>query len=309
MPCLKLDHTHNWPTEGPLTIERCERFCNFCDGADAKHSWKFAWFLRRHVKAVHIQSGQYPNIEMAEGWTRAEGGHPRRSNGAAKKKAPARRSRKVIESPISSPEPSEALSSPSQASVDLNDMGAKHHGRSLSIGESIQVATGAELLHQSFNDASSSSQASLMSDVHSTGAVNHQDPFTVPQPYGGDAYSSPSQASVEHGNIPTGDVNVQDTSTAYPYEDVHSSSSHASVVYNTLPTGVADFQGAFGFAQPQEDVHSSPSQTSLIYEDFPAGAINLQGDYEDIPTGAIDLQGDYGLNLPFDETVTDHMLP
>ncbi|KAK5122663.1 hypothetical protein LTR85_003926 [Meristemomyces frigidus] len=79
-------------------------------GADAKHSWKFAWFLRRHVKAwttssrsttsrlsttsgkhrhrsyqqprrsptstcstslldstgFHIQSGEYPDIQMAE---------------------------------------------------------------------------------------------------------------------------------------------------------------------------------------------------------------------------------------------------
>lgn len=68
MPCTKAEHTHNWPTQGQLVIERCERFCDYCTGADAKHSWKFAWFLRRHVKAVHIQSGEHPDVHMAEGW-------------------------------------------------------------------------------------------------------------------------------------------------------------------------------------------------------------------------------------------------
>ncbi|KAK5122661.1 hypothetical protein LTR85_003924 [Meristemomyces frigidus] len=47
----------------------------------------------------------------------------RDSGGATKKKAPARRPRKVVESPVSSPEPSEAASSPSPShvSVELNN--------------------------------------------------------------------------------------------------------------------------------------------------------------------------------------------
>jgi len=69
MPCDKVDHTHAWPTSGTLTIERCERYCNFCTlEEDKKHKWKFAWFLRRHVEAVHVKSGEYPNLALAEQW-------------------------------------------------------------------------------------------------------------------------------------------------------------------------------------------------------------------------------------------------
>lgn len=69
MPCNKMNHTHAWPASGPLTIERCERFCDYCTSeADRNHYWKFAWFLRRHVESVHIKSGEYSNVQMAKGW-------------------------------------------------------------------------------------------------------------------------------------------------------------------------------------------------------------------------------------------------
>jgi len=73
MPCDKNDHigTHVWPKEGPLVIERCERYCDYCDTEEnRKHPWKFAWFLRRHVEAVHIKSegAEYPNVQLADGW-------------------------------------------------------------------------------------------------------------------------------------------------------------------------------------------------------------------------------------------------
>lgn len=80
MPCMKMDHTHHWPTTGTLTIERCERFCDFCTSeADRKHRWKFAWFLRRHVEAVHIKSGEYPGLDLVDTWyVQLQAGHSSR---------------------------------------------------------------------------------------------------------------------------------------------------------------------------------------------------------------------------------------
>jgi len=31
MPCNIEGHNHVWPTEGELVIEKCERYCGFCD--------------------------------------------------------------------------------------------------------------------------------------------------------------------------------------------------------------------------------------------------------------------------------------
>ena len=42
--------------------------CGYCTGADAKHIWKFAWFLRRHVQSVHIDSGEFGAVKLAPGW-------------------------------------------------------------------------------------------------------------------------------------------------------------------------------------------------------------------------------------------------
>ena len=68
MPCSKPNHVHQWPTTGEFNIERCEHFCSWCTGENAKHRWKFAWFLRRHVMMVHIDKGKFPNIVLGESW-------------------------------------------------------------------------------------------------------------------------------------------------------------------------------------------------------------------------------------------------
>jgi len=63
MPCNLKDHNHVWPEaeDGELVIEKCERYCGYCDGANADHEWKFPWFLRRHVRAVH-------GVTVSGGW-------------------------------------------------------------------------------------------------------------------------------------------------------------------------------------------------------------------------------------------------
>ncbi|KAK4507246.1 hypothetical protein PRZ48_000981 [Zasmidium cellare] len=68
MGCTKLGHIHQWPTTGTLVIQRCEVRCNFCEGEAAKKDWKYAWFLRRHVRAIHVKKGQYPRLKVDMGW-------------------------------------------------------------------------------------------------------------------------------------------------------------------------------------------------------------------------------------------------
>lgn len=68
MGCEKLGHRHRWPTSGTLIIQRCETRCNFCEGPAAKKKWKYAWFLRRHVRSVHVNKGQYPNLIVPLDW-------------------------------------------------------------------------------------------------------------------------------------------------------------------------------------------------------------------------------------------------
>jgi hypothetical protein len=63
-----LAHPPHRPDSGRLVIERCERLCAYCTGADAQHAWKHAWFLRRHVQAVHIDKGEKSNVILAKGW-------------------------------------------------------------------------------------------------------------------------------------------------------------------------------------------------------------------------------------------------
>ncbi|KAK3613098.1 hypothetical protein LTR56_028070 [Elasticomyces elasticus] len=76
MPCAH-DHNHIWPQSGPLVIDRCEIYCQYCkDAGDKALPHKFAWFLRRHVKGVHIKNGKgtHPNVVLATGWTGKEDG-------------------------------------------------------------------------------------------------------------------------------------------------------------------------------------------------------------------------------------------
>lgn len=68
MPCHIDSHEHNWPTEGELIIEKCEHFCGYCDGPARDHEWKFPWFLRRHVRTVHVTRGDYPDVDVSDGW-------------------------------------------------------------------------------------------------------------------------------------------------------------------------------------------------------------------------------------------------
>ncbi|KAH9819307.1 hypothetical protein Tdes44962_MAKER05253 [Teratosphaeria destructans] len=94
--CRKDNHDHPWVTNGVLVIERCEKFCQFCEGADIDHDWKHAWFLRRHVTTVHCKPGaKYEHVTVADKWTGAPGTQmPKgiRKDGSPKKRAPPRAS-------------------------------------------------------------------------------------------------------------------------------------------------------------------------------------------------------------------------
>ncbi|SMQ46154.1 unnamed protein product [Zymoseptoria tritici ST99CH_3D7] len=68
MGCLKVGHSHAWPTRGTLTIQRCEVRCNFCTGDAGLKDWKYAWFLRRHVRAIHVKKGLYKGLRVDCGW-------------------------------------------------------------------------------------------------------------------------------------------------------------------------------------------------------------------------------------------------
>lgn len=68
MGCKKRGHIHTWPTRGTLTIQRCEVRCNFCTGDAAFKDWKYAWFLRRHVRAIHVKKGKYKGMQVDAGW-------------------------------------------------------------------------------------------------------------------------------------------------------------------------------------------------------------------------------------------------
>ncbi|EME87321.1 uncharacterized protein MYCFIDRAFT_89416 [Pseudocercospora fijiensis CIRAD86] len=86
MGCTKIGHQHEWPTSGKLVIERCEDRCNFCTGEDKQKKWKFAWFLRRHVRSVHIKNGPYSNLTVSDAWDEDESGGKGRSRKGAKGK-------------------------------------------------------------------------------------------------------------------------------------------------------------------------------------------------------------------------------
>ncbi|EME50070.1 hypothetical protein DOTSEDRAFT_20458 [Dothistroma septosporum NZE10] len=88
MGCNKVGHVHNWPTSGTLVIQRCEIRCNFCVGDDADHSFKYAWFLRRHVRAMHIRRGPYEDLEVSDDWDDAH---------ADKRKKTRQRRKKIIQ--------------------------------------------------------------------------------------------------------------------------------------------------------------------------------------------------------------------
>ncbi|GAB7350245.1 hypothetical protein MBLNU459_g0895t1 [Dothideomycetes sp. NU459] len=69
MPCDNTDHSHVWPDSGVLVVERCERFCAYCEGAKRQHEWKYSWFLRRHIRNVHCRLGDRPDVVVSEDWT------------------------------------------------------------------------------------------------------------------------------------------------------------------------------------------------------------------------------------------------
>ena len=69
MPCSNEDHEHTWPDKGELVIEKCERMCAYCKGPYREHEWKYAWFLRRHVRTVHCHElGTHPELTVSDGW-------------------------------------------------------------------------------------------------------------------------------------------------------------------------------------------------------------------------------------------------
>ncbi|PNS16723.1 hypothetical protein CAC42_4687 [Sphaceloma murrayae] len=67
MPCEVKGHVHTWPREGTLYISKCERICQFCfEKTGETKLWQYAWFVRRHVRAVHAD--EYPNLVVSEDW-------------------------------------------------------------------------------------------------------------------------------------------------------------------------------------------------------------------------------------------------
>ncbi|KAI5202078.1 hypothetical protein E4T39_04838 [Aureobasidium subglaciale] len=60
MPCRDETHEHRWPKEGTLMICRCEIFCGFCDGEDAKFVYTRPWDLREHVRVLHARAQGLP---------------------------------------------------------------------------------------------------------------------------------------------------------------------------------------------------------------------------------------------------------
>lgn len=70
MPCSNPEHNHSWPAEGTLVIEKCERFCAYCtEPRHQNHQWKFAWFLRRHVRTVHCKPNcDYEDVTVSNAW-------------------------------------------------------------------------------------------------------------------------------------------------------------------------------------------------------------------------------------------------
>jgi hypothetical protein len=55
MPCRDETHEHNWPREGTLEISKCEIFCGYCTGDDAKVVHPRHWDLRAHIRDVHAR--------------------------------------------------------------------------------------------------------------------------------------------------------------------------------------------------------------------------------------------------------------
>ncbi|TIA29613.1 hypothetical protein D6C78_10114 [Aureobasidium pullulans] len=56
MPCRDESHNHRWPKAGTLTLCKCEIFCGYCEGEDAKKVHTLQWELRHHVRVVHTGS-------------------------------------------------------------------------------------------------------------------------------------------------------------------------------------------------------------------------------------------------------------
>ncbi|KAI5369571.1 hypothetical protein Slin15195_G004460 [Septoria linicola] len=89
MGCKETGHSHAWPTDGVLVIQRCEIRCNFCTGHKAIKEWKYAWFLRRHVRAIHCKGGKGEkyDLEVSTQW-KAKSDQDKINKKAAKKPKP-----------------------------------------------------------------------------------------------------------------------------------------------------------------------------------------------------------------------------
>ncbi|GAB7337252.1 hypothetical protein MBLNU457_g2624t1 [Dothideomycetes sp. NU457] len=117
MPCTIPGHIHRWPNKGVLVVEKCERICGYCKGPGAKNEWKFPWFLRRHVKAVHTKkhTGDKPNVTVSDGWSERPNGIPKGRNGLKSRRPSTRVLQKDDESEYDSDE--ETANGPGTASA------------------------------------------------------------------------------------------------------------------------------------------------------------------------------------------------
>jgi hypothetical protein len=69
MPCDDPDHRqrHKWPTSGSLTIDACERYCDYCRGPRRSKPQPTATVLRKHV-VKHVKPGaEFENVVLMKG--------------------------------------------------------------------------------------------------------------------------------------------------------------------------------------------------------------------------------------------------
>ncbi|KAI6922680.1 hypothetical protein KC355_g17047 [Hortaea werneckii] len=271
-----MDHTHVWPTSGILTIERCERFCDFCTSeADRKHRWKFAWFLRRHVEAVHIKGGEYPGLLLTDTWTRPDGAAARQVEKQPKKKPPPRKSKgksKAQKVVSETPEP-EVASESESSNIAVGPVQGQtafgHHSRTNSHG----------------------SEASQAMTVTSSLSEFSSDPKV------GGLYSSPQQQTVDMSSSPPQPV----PSAGYDFNnfgfknvvDNFDISPVKGPIYS-LPAFNGNDNTAGAYAMPDPFAASNGSNSSDL-SDLSLSDISLV-DNDFVPPTTFDQSG-FGLSL------------
>lgn len=57
MGCTEVGHSHPWPTSGThSSYNHVRSDATFAPAPRSSNAWKYAWFLRRHVRAVNCKT-------------------------------------------------------------------------------------------------------------------------------------------------------------------------------------------------------------------------------------------------------------